>query len=292
MYPRELFLGLNGYELCLVIGMVSALFLADLMAIKAGFSIPLQRHFVLSTIVAILVGIFGAALFQAFYNFLETGKFDLMKGMTFYGGLIFGAGAFLLMWFALSKPLKLNGEAKKQFPCVASMAAVLIPMAHGFGRIGCLLEGCCHGKITNAWFGVPHYNVCIGGECFPKAKVVPIQLFEAIFLFALAGVLFWLYMRSAKRRQNRWQAPLLSLYMVAYGVWRFVIEFFRADDRGETIVPFLTPSQLIALLLIIGGIVYILVWYFTRKRGKITETSVSEENKENSNDKDGRDAGV
>ncbi|MBE5747150.1 MAG: prolipoprotein diacylglyceryl transferase [Clostridiales bacterium] len=292
MYPRELFLGLNGYELCLVIGMVSALFLADLMAIKAGFSIPLQRHFVLSTIVAILVGIFGAALFQAFYNFLETGIFDLMKAMTFYGGLIFGAGAFLLMWFALSKPFKLNGEAKKQFPCVASMAAVLIPMAHGFGRIGCLLEGCCHGKITNAWFGVPHYGVSIGGEYFSKAKVVPIQLFEALFLFALAGVLFWLYMRSAKRRQNRWQAPLLSLYMVAYGVWRFVIEFFRADDRGETIVPFLTPSQLIALLLIIGGIVYIFVWYFTRKRGKITETSVSEENKENSNDKDGRDAGV
>ena len=276
MYPNELFLGIHAYELCLLVGMLAALFFADKMAVKSGFSVPLQRQLLLSAVTAIILGIFGAALFQAFYEFLETGKFSLNAGLTFYGGLLVGAGAFLLMWFVVTKPLKLSDEAKKQFPCVANMAAVLIPMAHGFGRIGCLLGGCCYGKITNAWYGVPHYDVCIGGVCYEKANVVPIQLFEAIFLFALAGVLFWVYMRSAKRGQGRRQTPLLPVYMIAYGLWRFVVEYFRADERGKSLVPFLTPSQLIAVLLIIGGVVYILAWYFTRKRGKITETGFSD----------------
>ncbi len=284
MYPNELFLGLHAYELCLMLGMIAALFLADKMAVKAGFSIPLQRQLVISAVLAIGCGLFGAALFQAFYNYLETGTFDLQSGLTFYGGLLVGAGVFLFSWFVLTKPLKLYDEAKKQFPCLANIAAVLIPMAHGFGRIGCLLGGCCYGKVTDAWYGVPHYDVCVGDVCYPKVKVVPIQLFEAVFLFALAGVLLWLYLRATKRGEGWRQTPLLPVYMIAYGVWRFAIEFCRADARGKTIVPFLTPSQLIAILLVIGGIVYLTAWYFTRKRGKITETGAIANGSENDNE--------
>ena len=275
MYPNEFFLGIDLYQLCLAVGMIAALFLADVMAVKAGFSIPLQKQLIISGVLAILFGIVGAALFQSFYHFLETGEFTLKTGLTFYGGLLVGAGVFLLMWFVVTKPLKLDDEAKKQFPCVANIAAVLIPMAHGFGRIGCLLGGCCYGKTTDAWYGVPHYDVCINGVCYKKVNVVPIQLFEAIFLFVLAGVLLWLYLRGAKRGESRRQLPLLPIYMIAYGVWRFVIEYFRADERGKTVIPFLTPSQLIAVLLVIGGIIYLLCWYFHRKRGKITETGVN-----------------
>ena len=296
MYLGEIIFGLHAYELFLIIGMLIAIFLADRMAIKAGFSLSLQRQLLISVIVALVFGVFGAALFQGFYHFLATGLFSLESGLTFYGGFIVGVGAFLIMWFLLTKPLKLSDEAKQYFPCVANMAAVLIPMAHAFGRIGCLFEGCCHGKITDAWYGVPHYDVCVGDVCYDKARVVPIQLFEAIFLFALAGVLLWLYLRGAKRGQSKRQTPLFPSYMIAYGIWRFIIEFFRADERGETIVPFFTPSQLIAVLLVIGGIICFLTWYFTRKRGKITEMGAKadnlEQNKEYTDDENRRDAGV
>ena len=51
--------------------------------------------------------------------------------------------------------------------------------------------------------------------------------------------------------------------MIMYGVWRFIIEFFRADDRGSTIVSFLSPSQLIAVLMIAGsfGVFYLEKWF-------------------------------
>ena len=42
--------------------------------------------------------------------------------------------------------------------------------------------------------------------------------------------------------------------MMLYGIWRFVIEFFRSDDRGATIVKFLSPSQLIAILMVVGAV--------------------------------------
>ena len=57
-----------------------------------------------------------------------------------------------------------------------------------------------------------------------------------------------------------------AVYFLSYGIWRFFIEFLRADDRGSTVVPFLTPSQLVSLLLIAAGAVILLIR--AGKRGK------------------------
>ena len=54
----------------------------------------------------------------------------------------------------------------------------------------------------------------------------------------------------------------MPVYLVGYGIWRFFIEFARSDDRGATVVSFLSPSQLIALLLIAAGAAWFALWYF------------------------------
>ena len=51
-----------------------------------------------------------------------------------------------------------------------------------------------------------------------------------------------------------------------YGVWRFFIEYARGDYRGETFVSFLTPSQLIAVLLIVIGTAHLMIWYVTKRK--------------------------
>ena len=80
MYPGEIIFGLYAYELFLIIGMLIAIFLADRMAIKAGFSLSLQRQLLLSVIVALVFGVFGAALFQGFYHF-----FNIANSFSFNG---------------------------------------------------------------------------------------------------------------------------------------------------------------------------------------------------------------
>ena len=97
-------------------------------------------------------------------------------------------------------------------------------------------------------------------------RVVPIQLYEAIVLFALFG--FFLYRVLKGKTYN------LPLYMASYGVWRFVIEYARDDYRGYTFVEFLTPSQLTALLMIAGAVV---LFIFERMIVKKRERSASDE---------------
>ena len=276
MYPYQIIFGLGLYEIFLVVGLVAALFLGDHMGTKSGFSVPLQKTLIFATLIAILGGFFGAILFQAFYDFLATGifKLDATTGMTFYGGLIFGVGIFLSIWFGLGKLLCKSDEPMRKFGALADIAACIIPMAHGFGRLGCFTAGCCHGRVTDAWYGVRMYTEN-GWQ-----KVVPIQLFEALFLFALSAVLFWIFFRSLKTERK---FPIFPIYCVGYGVWRFLIEYARADDRGATIVSFLSPSQLIAILLVLAGVLYFCLWFFLifkKGRQKTDLDNVEESNLE------------
>ena len=57
----------------------------------------------------------------------------------------------------------------------------------------------------------------------------------------------------------------LAVYLVSYGIWRFVIEYFRADYRGD-FIPGLSPSQFWSIIMVIGGIViFFLYRYFDPK---------------------------
>ncbi len=258
MYPYRIVFGMTLYDICLIVAIVLSLFLVDRMGIMRGFSMKLQKTLIFCFVLAIALGFCGAILFQSFYNFLSTGVFEL-TGMTFYGGLIFGVIAFVGSWFLIGKKTCQSDEPSKKFGSMADIAACIIPLAHGIGRIGCLTAGCCHGAATDAWYGV-NMLTATGWQ-----KVVPIQLFEALFLFALSGVLFWLFFgKFGKENKNRF--PLLPVYAVVYGFWRFFIEFARGDERGATVVPFLSPSQLIAILMIAAGVAYFLFWYFKRKK--------------------------
>lgn len=278
MYPYPILFGTMGiYDIMLVVGIVTCMLAADRMGIMRKFSIKLQKVLIVSFMAAILLGLFGTVFFQAIYNWIESGEFIINKetGMTFYGGLIFGVGAFLAVWFGLGKLWCKDDEPKKKFGSIADMAACLIPYAHGLGRIGCLTAGCCHGGLTDKWYGVPHYNVMVDGAFYETAKVVPVQLFEALFLFALSAVMcYFFFVKFGKENKGRF--PLLPIYAIAYGVWRFFIEYIRSDERGATIISALSPSQLIAILTILAGIAYLCVWYFTRKKSATAEENRKE----------------
>ena len=221
----------------------------------------LQNFSVITAVLAITGGYGSAVLFQGLYDFLKTGifKLDSSTGMTFLGGLIGGALVYLSVWFIGGK-LFLNGdnqgEEKRKFKDMLDVAACCIPLAHGIGRIGCFFAGCCHGKETDAWFGV-NMRTENGWQ-----TVVPIQLFESIFLFILAGALLFLFFKKSNK------LPLMPIYCGLYGIWRFFIEYARADDRGASFIPFLSPSQLTSLLLLFIAVIYLLSWFLLKNKSK------------------------
>ena len=173
MYTDFSIFGMTFYEIFICIGMLLALILADKMGVKKGFSVALQKTLIIGALIAVISGFAGAIIFQAFYNFMYNGVFVINKstGMTFYGGLIFGIISYLLVWFFLGKKMTKSDEPIRRFGAVADIAACVLPMAHGFGRLGCLFVGCCHGYPTDAWYGI------YMGHEGSQVKYVPVQLF-------------------------------------------------------------------------------------------------------------------
>ena len=256
MYPKEIFPGIDLYVIMLCVAAIGAIFVFRFLADKRALSANLQNLCLFNAVASIMVGYYSAVLFQAVYNIPKYGEFriDSRTGATFYGGLIGGAAFFLLVYFIAGRFIfKKDREHIRELLCITDIAAPCIAIAHGFGRIGCLMAGCCHGAETDAWYGV--YMSAI------NKRVVPIQVYEAIVLFALFG--FFLY------RVLRGKTYNLPLYMASYGVWRFVIEYARDDYRGYTFVEFLTPSQLTALLMIAGAVVlFIFERMIVKKRAR------------------------
>ena len=243
MYPNDVIFGIDLYTVFLCLGIVGAIVVFRLYSDRIKMNWKVQNFTIISAFGAVITGYFSAVLFQALYDIKDRGGFIIDKntGATFYGGLIGGAAFFLAIYFGIGHFVFKDKRHIQSFFDVADIAAASIAIAHALGRIGCLMAGCCHGKIADVWYAVNMPAISL------ETKVVPIQLYEAIFLFAMFG--FFSYRIYNKKSCN------LPLYMAIYGAWRFVIEYFRTDDRGTTLVDFFSPSQFIAIIMIVGAVV-------------------------------------
>ncbi len=262
MYNKALFTifgkGVYPYGICIGLGLIACILVLYFYTKKKNMPECVQDFIFIVAIVAVALGFLSAKLFQAFYDYLASGEWDFAgAGITVMGGLIGGAAAFLLTYFVGGKfyfRRKFEGLHKKHFNTLLLVAPICITIAHGFGRIGCLMAGCCHGKYLGR-------NYVFGGiKMDPydgfKGYYVPTQLYEALFLFALFGVLTYLYFH----RSN----ILMHIYLIAYGVWRIFIEFFRTDYVGGSADAFFRPSQVTSFIFIGIGLVLLLVYYLLK----------------------------
>ena len=253
-------LPIDMYTVWFVVGIIACLIFAIIAMKRCGYSKSASDTVIIIGIFAIIIGLLTAILFQAIYDFISnpSAGFKINGGMTFLGGLIGGVVAFIGLYFlyvyAINPRLKDNNffksDMNKGIWYLVRIAPISITIAHGFGRIGCLFAGCCHGHATTEWYGIYSANA--------QTTVIPLQLYEALFLFVLSGLMIVLLFKY-NFKDN------MALYMVSYGIWRFVIEYFRADYRGS-FIPGLSPSQFWSIIMILGGVaVFFIYRYFDKK---------------------------
>ena len=254
MYPYEIIFGMDLYSILIAVGVIVCMVFVRLQADWRGLKARLQNLMLFNAVGAVMLGYGFAVLFQAFYNYMAKGTFEIVNstGSTFYGGLIGGTAMFIIVYFIVGRFLFPDGYHVRQFRTVSDIAPAAITVAHGFGRLGCLMAGCCYGGRCDAWYGIEMVHL--------GYKVVPVQLFEALFLFALSAVLLVLF-----RKGKKYEMPI---YMMTYACWRFAAELMRNDYRGATIVDFMTPSQLISVLLLTGGAVLLAIELYLDRRAK------------------------
>ena len=261
MYPNELFnifgLSIDLYTICFLVGIIACFIYTRIALRKSGYSMSATDTILIIGIFAIICGLLTAVLFQSIYNAI-AGKGFVIEGMTFIGGLIGGVIAFIGIYFlyvyAINPHLKegslFKSDMNRGIFYLVRVAPPAITIAHAFGRLGCLFAGCCHGHITTEWYGIWNADL--------EAKTVPLQLYESLFLFLLSAVMIFLLFKFSFKDN-------MSLYLVSYGIWRFVIEFFRSDYRGS-FIPGLSPSQFWSILMVIIGIGFFFIYrYFDKK---------------------------
>ena len=141
-------------------------------------------------------------------------------GLMFYGGLILALVVFFA-WCIVKRERTL---------ALADLLAVVVPLGHAFGRIGCFFYGCCYGRDSDAW-------------C------------------AVVGLLM---LARSRAKRGGWGAGLVTgLYLVGYAAIRFGIEYLRGDPRAA--VGPLSISQAISVGMALLGAVIIAV---ARMRGR------------------------
>ncbi len=162
-------------------------------------------------------------------------------GLAYYGGFL---GAAPVGYYLCRRD-------RIPFWKTADVAGFVIPLGLAFGRMGCLLVGCCFGKPTGSSLGLgfpPHsaaseWQHRAGLLASPGAASLPVhptQIYESALSLGIAFFcLLWAHPRK------RYHGQVFLSFVALYSIARFVIEFFRSDDRGGLLG--LSTSQLIGL---------------------------------------------
>jgi phosphatidylglycerol:prolipoprotein diacylglycerol transferase len=167
-----------------------------------------------------------------FWPFRE-GKFTGLQGMSYHGGVIGGILAIIIY----------SGIKRFDYREIGDMFAASIPLGYTFGRLGNFANGELYGRVTTSSLGMifPHAQELPAGalwvqEAAEKAGIAlqtasvnlprhPSQLYEAL----LEGVVLWLIIWVWRNRKP-FKGFLIGLYLMGYGMFRFLVEYFREPD--------------------------------------------------------------
>lgn len=134
---------------------------------------------------------------------------------------------------------------------VFDILAVTVTLVQGFGKIGCFMAGCCHGKVCSASFGVTFTH--LKSQAPLNRPLYPVQLIDAAIIFSCL-ILILMF-----RNRPYFSGKLMLVYGIVYGSGRFITEFLRGDE-GRGYWGALSQSQWISI-----AIVGICLYFFFKK---------------------------
>lgn len=209
---------------------------------------------------AVLGGRIGYMLFYQWHAFLQNPLLLLglssegisWAGMSFHGGVL---GVIAAAFYAKFK-------LKKSFAQIVDFTTPLIPIGLFLGRIGNFINGELWGKPTNQSWGflfpyAPDYSQGIYRH--------PSMLYEAFLEGVVLYFILWLY----TRRPQPSFAPS-ALFLLGYGVFRFIIEFYREPDShlGYLFGGWLTMGMVLCIPMILGGF---MLFFYALNKGQMTK---------------------
>jgi phosphatidylglycerol:prolipoprotein diacylglycerol transferase len=201
----------------------------------------------------------GKPLFKTIHDVIAVWQ----GGLVYYGGLIGASVGYIL--YSRKKKLPLWKGADILAPSVA--------LGYFFGRIGCLLNGCCYGRVCDLPWGIrfpgpdqsppwgspafkqQHDDGLLAPDATKSFPVHPTQIYESLLSLGLYAGLAWLY------RRKKFDGQVFATYLVSYAILRSFVEMFRGDyPRYQRFVGgWLTPAHLVSVLILASGLLLLLL---------------------------------
>ena len=236
------------YGLMYVLGFLAAYFLIrhQEKIRPIGLSSRLLQDLIFYLVVGLVVGArLGYILFYQYMNLADYIHHPLEiiavwhGGMSFHGGLI---GTVVAGWLFSIK-------SKLPFRAIADRVIIAAPIGLGLGRIGNFINGELFGRPSQ----VPWAMIFPAGGSVARH---PSQIYEAFFEgLVLFLILLWLSRRKLP------QGFLVGTFLFGYGLFRFILEFFREPDPQLAFIlgPFTMGQVLCAAMIVIGGCISLAV---------------------------------
>ena len=258
IFGLEFHLVIYSFGFILVLAFYSCYFFLNYDLKRLGYDEKLASDIVFWAAVG---GIFGAKLYYLIENFDRV--ITDPKGMIFSGsGLVF-LGGLLGGLIAVTILLKKQNLSWLLF---ADLVAPVLILGSCIGRIGCFLVGDDYGLPSKLpWAvsfidGLPptttqsfqYYYPWIDLSGFEPGLITvhPTQIYEVIITFVLF-VFLW-----KKRKNIETTGNLFFIYLILYGIERFMIEFLRTNPKY--LFSFFSGAQIICLIMIMIGVYFYL----------------------------------
>ena len=232
------FFKLYWYGLMYLLAFLSAYFLAKYRSKSIdNWSSKMTDDLIFYGAIGVVAG--GRVGYMIFYNFsgLLSDPLSLFLiqngGMSFHGGFL---GVLLAMHL-------FNRKYNRSFFSTMDFVAPFVPLGLLYGRIGNFVNGELWGKITTSSWGM--YIEEQGVSRYPS------QLYEAFLEGLVLFIVLWIF--SSKPRPKM---SISAMFLIFYGLFRFIIEFVRTPDAqiGYLAFDWLTMGQILSLPMILFGI--------------------------------------
>lgn len=254
-------LEIRTYGLMLAIAFLAGIYLSAKRASKRGENPDNIYIFSYYLIISSLIGArlfyvlfhldeFAGRWIYTFWPVQEDGSIGI-GGLMILGGVIFG---FItgIIYFKVKK---------LDFFLYSDIIAPTIPLGIFFGRLGCFFNGCCFGKECNLPWGVSFPQNSPAGSVMGHKLIHPTQLYESLFNLLLFFVI--LVIEKKIPSLQKMKGSLFSIFLIGYGIERFIVDFYRYYESQMFIVPGLDFNQLVSLGMIITGIAII---FYSKKQ--------------------------
>jgi phosphatidylglycerol:prolipoprotein diacylglycerol transferase len=238
-------LAVHWYGLMYVVGIVVGLWAAMPYAEKLGISRDTAYSIFWPVLVASLVGGRLYYVVQSNFGWYLQHPLKILAtwegGMAFYGAVFLGGAALLVACARLGVTA---GSA-------LDAAALFIPIAQAFGRIGNIVNGDIIGYRSSLPWATEYTNPA--NTFVPQLNVPyqPAAAYELLFSLALFGVIWIL------RGRFRVPGSLFALWLVVYSGGQFVLFFWRANT---VVLLGLKQAQLTAVVVILLAVPAYVWW--------------------------------